>query len=108
MARRLRKAIDEAEAFVGAMPAGKEGLLFLEDGKPVQPEPEKLADYVEHAGRRRGYWPSSAEIGGNAGSGPLTSVARCSGVFAPPGGMSQSIEREPRYGRRCLVGNGED
>lgn len=64
VARRLRKALDEAEAFVGAMPAGKEGLLFLEDGKPVQPEPEKLADYVEHAGRRGGYWPSSAEIGG--------------------------------------------
>jgi hypothetical protein len=64
VARRLRKALDEAEAFVGAMPAGKEGLLFLEDGKPVQPEPEKLADYVEHAGCRGGYWPSSAEIGG--------------------------------------------
>jgi hypothetical protein len=46
------------------MPAGKEGLLFLEDGKPVQPEPEKLADYVEHSGRRGAYWPSSAEIGG--------------------------------------------
>jgi hypothetical protein len=55
VARRLRKALDEAEAFVGGMPAGKEGL---------QPEPEKLADYVEHAGRRGGYWPSSAEIGG--------------------------------------------
>ncbi len=64
VARRLRKALDEAEAFVGAMPAGKEGLLFLEGGKPVQPNPEKLADHVEHAGRRGGYWPSSAEIGG--------------------------------------------
>jgi hypothetical protein len=64
VARRLRKALDEAEAFVGAMPAGKEGLLFLADGKPVQPEPGKLADYVEHAVRRGGYWPSSAEIGG--------------------------------------------
>jgi len=64
VARRLRKALDEAEAFVGAMPAGKECLLFLEDGKPVGPELEKLAEYVEHAGRRGGYWPSSAEIGG--------------------------------------------
>jgi hypothetical protein len=63
VARRMRRALEEAEAFAGAMPAGKEGLLFLEDGKPVQPEPEKLADYVEHAGRRGGYWPSSAEIG---------------------------------------------
>jgi hypothetical protein len=25
--RRLRKALDDAEAFVGAMPVGKEGLL---------------------------------------------------------------------------------
>jgi hypothetical protein len=64
VARRLRKALDEAEVFVGAMPAGKEGLLFLVDGKPLQPEPQTLADYVEHAGRRGGYWPSSAEIGG--------------------------------------------
>ena len=62
--RRLRKALDEAEVFVGGMPAGKEGLLFLADGEPVQPAPAKLADYFEHAGRRGGYWPSSAEIGG--------------------------------------------
>ena len=64
-------ALDEAEAFVGAMPAGKEGLLFLADGQPmpVQPNPEKLADYVEHAGRRGGYWPSSAEIGAQCWTG---------------------------------------
>ena len=64
VARRFRKALDEAEAFVRMMPAGKEGLLYLEDGRPVQPQPDGLAGYVEHAGQRRGHWPSSSEIGG--------------------------------------------
>jgi hypothetical protein len=63
VARRLRKALDEAESFVRAIPAGKEGLLFLKDGVPTQPEPDTLASYVEHAGQRRGHWPSSAEMG---------------------------------------------
>jgi hypothetical protein len=63
VARRLRAALDEAETFARAMPAGKEGLLFLKDGQPVQPDPEKLDSYVEHAGQLRGHWPSSSEIG---------------------------------------------
>jgi hypothetical protein len=62
IARRLRAALDEAETFVRAMPAGKEGLLFLKDGQPVQPDPEKLDSYVEHVGQLRGHWPSSSEI----------------------------------------------
>jgi hypothetical protein len=62
VARRLRDALESAEAFANAMPAGKEGLLFLKDGRVAQPEPTKLADYTEHAGRRRGHWPSSSEI----------------------------------------------
>ena len=62
--RRLRKSLDDAEAFVGAMPVGKEGLLFLKQGIAVLPEPDKLTDYVEHDGRRRGHWPSSPDIGG--------------------------------------------
>jgi hypothetical protein len=63
VARRLRAVLQEADLFVSAMPAGKEGLLFLKDGKPEQPDPESLAIYTEHEGRRRGYWPSSSEIG---------------------------------------------
>jgi hypothetical protein len=62
MAQRLRAALESAEAFARAMPAGKEGLLFLKNGQVVQPEPTKLADYTEHSGRRRGHWPSSPEI----------------------------------------------
>jgi hypothetical protein len=45
------------------MPAGKEGLLFLKDGVPVQPAPGQLAILAEHAGRRAGHWPSSPGIG---------------------------------------------
>ncbi len=63
VARHLRGALDDADAFVRAMPAGKEGLLFLKDGRPVQPDPAHLEAYLEHAGRRRGHWPSSPEIG---------------------------------------------
>jgi hypothetical protein len=63
IARRLRAALGDAESFVQAMPAGKEGLLFLKDGKVVQPDPLKLGDHIEHAGCRQGHWPSSSEIG---------------------------------------------
>jgi hypothetical protein len=63
VSQRLRRILGEAEIFVRAMPAGKEGLLFLRDGKPVQPDPANLAGFAEHAGQRRGHWPSSADIG---------------------------------------------
>lgn len=63
VARRLRAALESAEAFVRAMPVGKEGLLFLKDRQVVQPDPARLGDYTEHAGRRHGHWPSSSEIG---------------------------------------------
>ena len=64
IAGRLRAALDAAETFVRAMPAGKEGLLFLRDGTPVAPDPASLAACTEHAGRRAGHWPSSPDIGG--------------------------------------------
>lgn len=56
---RLRTVLDEAEAFVVQMPTDRVGLLFLEDGKPVQPDPSLLEAYQTHAGQRRGSWPSS-------------------------------------------------
>ncbi len=59
---RLRAALKEAEAFVVQMPTSKAGLLFLKDGKVVQPDPTRLDDYETHAGQRRGHWPSSYEI----------------------------------------------
>jgi hypothetical protein len=63
ISQRLRVALADAETFVRAMPAGKEGLLFLKDGQVVQPDPARLGDYAEHAGQRHGHWPSSSEIG---------------------------------------------
>jgi hypothetical protein len=63
VSRKLRAALEQAETFVRAMPAGKEGLLFLHDGKPVQPNPAKLHSYQERAGARFGLLPISSEIG---------------------------------------------
>ncbi|WP_420266061.1 hypothetical protein [Candidatus Magnetominusculus dajiuhuensis] len=63
VSQNLRKALEEAEEFIRAMPSGKEGLFFLKDNAPVQPQPDNLTGYVEHEGWRRGYWPSSSEIG---------------------------------------------
>jgi hypothetical protein len=58
----LRAALDEAEAFAVAMPTDKLGLLFIDGGKVVQPDPARLDQYSTHSGQRRGHWPSSREI----------------------------------------------
>jgi hypothetical protein len=60
--RRLRAALDAADQFVATMPSDKAGLLFLDAGCPVQPDPSRLDAYVTHAPKRRGHWPSSPEI----------------------------------------------
>ena len=59
---RLREVLAEAEAFVAKMPTEKAGLLFLKDGHIAQPDPARLDDYQNHAGTRRGQWPTSVEI----------------------------------------------
>lgn len=58
----FRQALDEAEAFVSRMPTEKIGLLFLQEGQVVQPDPDRLDEYATHAGQRRGHWPGSSEI----------------------------------------------
>jgi len=63
LSRNIRDLLDEAEAFVLKMPSQMAGLLFFEDGKIVQPDPEHLDRYVTHAGSRGGHWPSSSELG---------------------------------------------
>jgi hypothetical protein len=55
--------LNEAEAFIAQMPTDLVGLLFLRQGRPVQPDPSRLHQYETHAGVRRGHWPGSAEIG---------------------------------------------
>jgi hypothetical protein len=62
VSRSLRAALTMADAFVRAMPAGREGLLFLENSRPVQPDPARLDAYLGHAGQRHGHWPGSSEI----------------------------------------------
>jgi hypothetical protein len=58
----LRTALTSAGEFVRAMPAGREGLLFLQNGRPMQPDPMHLDAYIGHAGQRQGHWPGSSEI----------------------------------------------
>jgi hypothetical protein len=60
--RRLRAALDQAAQFVAAMPSDKAGLLFLNNGRPVQPDPDRIDTYKTHAPQRRGHWPSSPDI----------------------------------------------
>jgi flavin reductase (DIM6/NTAB) family NADH-FMN oxidoreductase RutF len=62
--RRLWEVLEEAETFVLRMPTDKVGLLFLKNGRVLQPEPDRLAEYQTHAGHKRGQWPSSVEISG--------------------------------------------
>jgi len=59
---RLREILEQADAFVARMPTEKAGLLFLQAGKVVQPDPDRIESYQTHAGQRRGHWPSSPEI----------------------------------------------
>ena len=60
--QQLRSILDEAEKFVSRMPSEKAGLLFLQGGKVVQPDPGRLESFTTHAGHRRGQWPSNPEI----------------------------------------------
>lgn len=59
---KLRAALDAAEVFVARMPSDQAGRLFISGDKVVQPDPGRLADYIPHAGQRRGHWPSNPEI----------------------------------------------
>jgi hypothetical protein len=60
--RAIRAVLNEAEMFIASMPSEKIGFLFLEQGRPVQPEPAHLGQYTVHGPQRRGHWPSSPEI----------------------------------------------
>lgn len=60
--RRIRGMLDEAEAFIGGIPSDAVGCLFLERGKPVQPDLAELGKYQRHVGNLGGIWPSSREI----------------------------------------------
>jgi len=59
---RFRAAVGEAQDFVAKMPTAAVGTIYLENGKPVQPDPDRLGDYVTHQPQRQGHWPTSSEI----------------------------------------------
>ena len=54
--------IEDAEIFISRIPSEAVGVVFLDKGTPVQPDPEALEKYQRNAGARRGLWPSSSEI----------------------------------------------
>jgi hypothetical protein len=69
VSRVLKALLKEAECFVASVPPGYEGVAFLKDGRPVQPDISQIGSYgVLHA-RRQAHWPSSAEIASEMISG---------------------------------------
>ncbi|HEV3156991.1 MAG TPA: hypothetical protein VGZ00_06545 [Candidatus Baltobacteraceae bacterium] len=60
--RRINTMIEAGEHFIKKMPSEAVGVVFLEGGKPVQPNPKALEKYQRHAGSLGGTWPSSEEI----------------------------------------------
>lgn len=60
--RRIRSMIENAERFISRIPSDAVGVVFLDAGRPVQPDVEALGKYQRHAGTPSGVWPSSPEI----------------------------------------------
>jgi hypothetical protein len=59
---RIRAMLDSAETFIATLPSEAVGVLFLESGKPVQPDVTALEKYARRQGAPSGLWPSSPEI----------------------------------------------
>lgn len=62
MSRRLRVALDRAEAFAAEMPSSHAGLIFIREGRIVEPDPTRLDDYQQRPASRRGVWPIVAGV----------------------------------------------
>ena len=60
--QRIRSMIEEAERFISDIPSDAVGVVFLDSGKPVQPDLEALGKYERNAGAPGGVWPTSPEI----------------------------------------------
>jgi hypothetical protein len=61
--RRIRAMIEDARTFLSILPTDEIGVIFLENGYAVQPDPTRISQYVRRHPAPRGYWPSSSEIG---------------------------------------------
>ena len=57
--RKWLNALEEARELVDSLPPGEVGMLYLDGGKPVTPDPEsdRFEDLVRHEGSIRGAWP---------------------------------------------------
>jgi len=62
MHRRIRTMIEDAEAFISRLPSDAVGFVFMDGGKPVQPDSNALDKYHRNPGAPSGFWPSSPEI----------------------------------------------
>jgi hypothetical protein len=60
--QRIRKMLEDAERFTGEIGSNDVGVVFLDGGKPVQPDLGALSKYERRSGARGGVWPSSTEI----------------------------------------------
>jgi hypothetical protein len=58
----IRSTLQDAQEFIGKIASDAIGFVFLEAGRPVQPDLNRLATYQRHAGASGGVWPSSPEI----------------------------------------------
>ena len=61
--RRVRVMLEKAAQFISRIASDAVGVVFLDNGKPVQPELQTLEKYQRHSGAPGGVWPSSPEIG---------------------------------------------
>jgi hypothetical protein len=59
----IKSALRQAEDFAASMPPGYDGMAFLEDHRPVQPDVSRLGSYQLVEAQRQSHWPSSPEIG---------------------------------------------
>ena len=60
--RRIRDMIEDAGAFIAKVPSYAVGVLFLENGTPVQPDITTLQRYQRNPGAPGGVWPTSPDI----------------------------------------------
>jgi hypothetical protein len=60
--RRIRRMIEDAESFIAKLPSDAVGVIFMDGGKPVQPDVAALDKYQRNPGAPSGLWPSSPDI----------------------------------------------
>ena len=60
--RRVRRMIEDAEAFIAKLPSDAVGVVFLDGDNAVQPDLAALDKYRRNPGAPSGLWPSSPEI----------------------------------------------